>query len=193
MAAALPYAIGAQMAFPHRQVVAFTGDGSLTMMLGDLATLVQHELPVKLIVLRNDTLGLIKWEQMVFIGNPEYGVDFTPVDFVKIAEGFGIPAVRIDEPRTCGSQLREALSRPGPALVEAVVDQNEPPLPPKVTRDQAKALTQALVRGEEDRKQIALSISRSFVDENTFEASPYGFVERVKEKLTPGSGNGDAS
>ena len=187
MAAALPYAIGAQVSHPGRQVVAFTGDGSLTMQLGDLATLVQENLPVKLIVLKNNTLGLIKWEQMIFIGNPEYGVNFTPVDFVKIAEGFGIPSVRIDDPSRCGDQIRQVLAQDGPAVIEAVVDENEPPMPPKVTTEQAKMLTTALVRGEEQRRQIALSISRSFVDEHTFEASPYGFVERVKEKLTPGS------
>jgi pyruvate dehydrogenase (quinone) len=194
MAAALPYAIGAQTAFPGRQVVAFTGDGSLTMMLGDLATLVQEQLPVKLIVLKNNTLGLIKWEQMVFIGNPEYGVNFTPVDFVKIAEGFGIHSVRIEEPAGCGEQLRAALAHDGPAVIEAVVDENEPPLPPKITSDQAKALTQAMARGEEQRRQIALSISRSFIDESTFAASPYGVAERVKEKvsgLVGGNGDGD--
>jgi pyruvate dehydrogenase (quinone)/pyruvate oxidase len=192
MAAALPYAIGAQVAHPGRQVIAFTGDGSLTMQLGDLATLVQEKLPVKLIVLKNNTLGLIKWEQMIFIGNPEYGVDFTPVDFVKIAEGFGIPSVRIDDPSRCGDQIRQVLAQDGPAVIEAVVDQNEPPMPPKVTTEQAKMLGTALVRGEEQRRQIALSISRSFVDEHTFDASPYGFVERVKEKLTPG-GDGNAA
>jgi pyruvate dehydrogenase (quinone)/pyruvate oxidase len=165
-------------------VVAFTGDGSVTMMLGDLATLVQEKLPVKLIVLKNNTLGLIKWEQMVFIGNPEYGVDFTPVDFVKIAEGFGIHSVRIEEPGRCGDQLRDALAHEGPVVIEAVVDENEPPLPPKVTTDQAKALGQALARGEEQRRQIALSISRSAVDESTFAASPYGVAERVKEKVS---------
>jgi len=190
MAAALPYAIGAQTAFPHRQVVAFTGDGSLTMMLGDLATLVQEQLPVKLIVLKNNTLGLIKWEQMVFIGNPEYGVDFTPIDFVKIAEGFGIHSMRIEEPGRCGDQLRDALAHEGPVVIEAVVDENEPPLPPKITSDQAKALAQALVRGEEQRRQIALSISRSFIDESTFASSPYGVAERLKEKVT-GLAGGD--
>jgi pyruvate dehydrogenase (quinone)/pyruvate oxidase len=183
MAAALPYAIGAQVAFPDRQVVAFTGDGSLTMQLGDLATLVQEELPVKLIVLKNNTLGLIKWEQMVFIGNPEYGVDFTPVDFTKIADGFGIRAIRIEDPTRCGDQLRDALSQPGPAIIEAVVDENEPPLPPKITQDQAKALTEALKGGEEQRGQIALSISRAFVDESTFSASPYGVLGRVRDKV----------
>jgi pyruvate dehydrogenase (quinone) len=198
MAAALPYAIGAQSAYPGRQVVAFTGDGSLTMQLGDLATLVQENLPVKLIVIKNNTLGLIKWEQMIFIGNPEYGVNFTPVDFVKIAEGFGIPSVRIDDPARCGDQIEQVLAQEGPAVIEAVVDENEPPMPPKVTTEQTKMLATALARGEEQRRQIALSISRSFVDERTFEASPYGFVERVKEKLTPGGdgdgdGNGDAA
>jgi len=89
MAAALPYSIGAQIAYPDRQVVAITGDGSLTMQMGDLATLMQEELPVKLIVFKNNSLGLIKWEQMVFLGNPEYGVDFAQVDFVKVAEGCG--------------------------------------------------------------------------------------------------------
>jgi pyruvate dehydrogenase (quinone) len=188
MAAALPYAIGAQVAYPDRQVVAFTGDGSLTMQLGDLATLVQEQLPVKLIVLKNNTLGLIKWEQMVFIGNPEYGVDFAPVDFVRIAEGFGIQASRIEDPTTCGEQLRAALAHPGPGVIEAVVDENEPPLPPKITPDQAKALAQALKSGEEQGARIALSISRAFVDEHTFAASPYGVLERVKEKVV---GRGD--
>jgi pyruvate dehydrogenase (quinone)/pyruvate oxidase len=179
MAAALPYAIGVQSAYPDRQVVAFTGDGSLTMQLGDLATLVQEGLPVKLIVLKNNTLGLIKWEQMVFIGNPEYGVDFTPVDFTRIAEGFGIHAVRIEDPERCGEQLRDALAHDGPVVIEAVVDENEPPLPPKVTTDQAKALAEALRNGEEQRREIALSISRAFVDEHTFAASPYGALARL--------------
>jgi pyruvate dehydrogenase (quinone)/pyruvate oxidase len=184
MAAALPYAIGAQIAHPDRQVVAFTGDGSLTMHLGDLATLVQEQLPVKLIVLKNNTLGLIKWEQMVFIGNPEYGVDFTPVDFTRIAEGFGIHAVRVEDPASCGQELRDALAHPGAVVVEAVVDENEPPLPPKVTPEQAKMLAEALKSGEEQRRQIALSISRAFVDESTFSASPYGVLGRVRDRVS---------
>lgn len=73
MAAGLPYAIGAQAAFSDRQVVVFTGDGSLTMQLGDVLTAVQHKLPIKIVVVRNDTLGLINWEQMVFLGNPSSG------------------------------------------------------------------------------------------------------------------------
>jgi pyruvate dehydrogenase (quinone)/pyruvate oxidase len=139
---------------------------------------------VKVICFKNNTLGLIKWEQMVFLGNPEYGVDFAPVDFVKVAEGCGAKAVHIEDPRSCGSQLREALSLDGPVVIEAVVDENEPPMPPKVTREQVKMLYDALRRGEEQRRQIGLSIGRTAIDERTFAASPYGVVERVKEKVT---------
>ncbi|WP_228431186.1 thiamine pyrophosphate-binding protein [Baekduia soli] len=131
MAAALPYAIGAQTAYPERQVVAFTGDGSMTMQMGDLATLVQHELPVKVIVFKNNTLGLIKWEQMLFLGNPEYGVTFAPVDFVKVAEGCGATAFHIEDSVSCEDTLRRALGTPGPVLVECVVDPNEPRCRPR--------------------------------------------------------------
>jgi pyruvate dehydrogenase (quinone)/pyruvate oxidase len=193
MAAALPYAIGAQTAFPGRQVVAFTGDGSLTMQMGDLATLMQHELPVKVICFKNNTLGLIKWEQMIFLGNPEYGVDFAPVDFVKVAEGCGATAFHIEAPERCGETLREALATPGPVVVEAVVDPNEPPLPAKITGEQAKMMYDALRRGEESRKRIGLTIGRSMVQEAMEPASPYGVLARVKEKLGVGSDDGQGS
>jgi pyruvate dehydrogenase (quinone) len=183
MAAALPYAIGAQTAYPDRQVIAFTGDGSLTMQLGDLATLMQHDLPVKVICFKNNTLGLIKWEQMVFLGNPEYGVDFAPVDFVKVAEGLGATAIHIEDPTQCAEQLREALATPGPVVVEAVVDANEPPLPAKITAEQAKLMYDALRRGEESRVRIGLTIGRSMLHEATEPASPYGVLARVKDKV----------
>jgi pyruvate dehydrogenase (quinone) len=183
MAAALPYAIGAQASHPDRQVVAVTGDGSLSMQMGDLATLVQEQLPVKLIVLRNDTLGLIKWEQMVFLGNPEYGVNCAPIDFCKVAEGCGLQTVRIEDPTTCRDELAKALNMDGPVVVEAVVDPNEPPLPPKITREQAKLLGDGLRRGEPNRKRIGLTIGRDVIDEATFSASPYGVAKRAKNKI----------
>jgi pyruvate dehydrogenase (quinone)/pyruvate oxidase len=176
MAAALPYAIGAQAAYPGRQVVAFTGDGSLSMMLGDLVTLCQHELPVKVIVLKNDTLGLIKWEQMIFLGNPEYGVDLAPIDFVKVAEACGASAIRIDDPTFCHEQLGHALSTAGPVVIETVVNAHEPPMPPKITGDQLKKLGRALARGEVNRKRISLQIGRDLIDEYTFEASSFGIL-----------------
>jgi pyruvate dehydrogenase (quinone) len=193
MAAALPYAIGAQTAYPGRQVIAFTGDGSLTMQLGDLATLMQHDLPVKVICFKNDTLGLIKWEQMVFLGNPEYGVDFAPVDFVKVGEGLGARTFHVEDPSTCGEQLREALATPGPVVVEAVVDANEPPLPAKITSEQAKLMYDALRRGEESRVRIGLTIGRSMLQEAGEPASPYGLLARVRQKVGGGGSGGDGS
>lgn len=190
MAAALPYAIGAQTAYPGRQVVAFTGDGSLSMQMGDLATLIQHDLPVKVICFKNNSLGLIKWEQMVFLGNPEYGVDFAPIDFVKVAEGCGATAFHIEDPESCGDQLREALAAPGPVVVEAVVDQNEPPLPPKITKEQAKKMYDALRRGEEGRFRLGLTMARQAREEAADPASPYGVLARVKEKIGTGDDDG---
>jgi pyruvate dehydrogenase (quinone)/pyruvate oxidase len=144
---------------------------------------------VKLIVFKNNTLGLIKWEQMIFIGNPEYGVDFAPVDFAKVAEGCGATAFHIEEASECRDVLERALATPGPVVVEAVVDANEPPMPPKITLEQAKALGEALARGEEHRKRIGLTIGREAIDESTFSASPLGVVARVKEKIGA-DGNG---
>src|SRR5919198_70139 len=193
MMAALPYAIGAQAAHPDRQVVAFTGDGSLTMMMGELATLAQEQLPVKVVVVKNGYLGLILWEQMVFLGNPQYGVDFSDVDFAKVADGCGIRGVSIDDPARCGEQLGEALAADGPALIECVCDPYEPPSPPTITRDQAVNLAQALARGEPSRQRIALTIGRDMLDERTFAASPYGVTERLKDRVKdvlPGGGGG---
>jgi pyruvate dehydrogenase (quinone)/pyruvate oxidase len=184
MMAALPYSIGAQAAYPDRQVVAFTGDGSATMMLGELATLAQENLPVKVVVIKNNTLGLIKWEQQIFLGNPEYAVDFNDVDFVKVAEGCGLRAVSIDHPDDCHAKLQDALEWDGPVLIECVTDPHEPPHPPAVTPEQTKLLAEALARGEEHRKRIALTIGRDMIDESTFSASPYGIPARIAEKVT---------
>jgi pyruvate dehydrogenase (quinone)/pyruvate oxidase len=172
MAAGLPYAIGAQCAYPGRQVVVFTGDGSLTMQLGDVLTCVQHKLPIKIIVERNDTLGLIKWEQMVFLGNPEYGVQFAPLDFVAFAEACGARGVRIEDPTRCGDQLKEALSWDGPAIVECVVDPHEPPMPAKIKKQQAQHLFEALREGTPNRNRIALQIVKDELDESSFQAAP---------------------
>lgn len=184
MMAALPYSIGASLAFPKRQVVAFTGDGSFTMMMGDFATLVQYGLPVKVIVFKNNTLGLIKWEQMLYLGNPEYGVDLHPVDFVKVAEACGAKGVRIEEPERSREQLKEALALPGPALIECVVDPLEPPWPPVITTDEQKKLLAAIARGEINRRPIGLTMGRHAVQEFSFSKSPFGIGGRLTDKLT---------
>jgi pyruvate dehydrogenase (quinone) len=184
MAAALPYAIGAQTAYPNRQVVAFTGDGSMTMMMGDFATLVQHQLPVKVVVMKNNTLGLIKWEQMLYLGNPEYGVDLAPIDFVKFTEACGARAVHIDDPKHCRDQLRQGLAMDGPVLIECVVDPLEPPWPPEITHDEAEKLAAAMRRGERNTRPIGLTIGRHAMQEFTFSQSPFGVAGRVIDRLT---------
>ncbi len=184
MAAGLPYAIGAQVAFPGRQVVVFTGDGSMSMAMGDLATLVQHKLPVKIIVLRNNTLGLIKWEQMIYLGNPEYGVDLHPIDFVKVAEACGLRGARIEEPKKCLKQLTEALAMDGPVLVECLTDPLEPPMPPKATKAEMKHFAQSLLGGERDRARISLTMARQAADEALFPASDFGVLPRAAKAIT---------
>jgi pyruvate dehydrogenase (quinone) len=84
-------------------VVVFADDGSMTMQMGDFVTCVRHDLPIKVVVIRNDSLGLIKWEQMVFLGNPECGVDMAGVDFVKFAEARRTKGARIEDPTTCAT------------------------------------------------------------------------------------------
>jgi len=158
MANGLPYAIAAQVAFPNRQCVAFVGDGGFDMLMAEFSTCVKYRLPVKVIVIQNKELGQIKWEQLVFMGNPEYGVDFEPIDHVKFAEACGGRGFRIDDPSQCRAVLEQALSMPGPVIVEAVVDPNEPPLPPRITPDQALHFAEALIKGEPNREKIALTV-----------------------------------
>ena len=159
MACGLPYAMAAAAAFPDRQVVAFVGDGGLTMLMGELATCAKYALNVKVVVIKNNSLGQIKWEQIAFLGNPEFGCDLQPIDFAAVARACGIAGYALSDPAQCAAVLREALATPGPALIEATVDPNEPPLPPKATFEQTKNLVEALARGTPDAGQIARNIA----------------------------------
>jgi len=158
MAAGLPYAIAAQIAYPDRQVVAFVGDGGFSMLMAEMATCVKYALPVKVVVVKNDTLGQIKWEQIVFLGNPEYGCELQPIDFAMLAQSCGATGFTIENPADCGRLLEEALATPGPVVVQGVVDPFEPPMPAKVTLDQAAKFAKSLLRGEPNRQKIALTI-----------------------------------
>src|SRR5205807_3791796 len=93
----LPYSIAAAIAYPGRQVVCLTGDGGLTMMMGELLTCVKYKLPVKVIVFKNNSLGQIKWEQMVFEGNPEFGCDLQPLDFALYAQACGAAGFTLED------------------------------------------------------------------------------------------------
>ena len=163
--AVLPYAIAAAVAYPDRPVYCIIGDGGLSMLLGELITVAAYKLNIKIIVIKNNTLGQIKWEQMVFLGNPEYGCDLYPADFVTIARGAGIDAIQIADATTCGAQLDSVLSRREPVLIEAVVDEFTPPMPAKIKASQALKLAQALVRGEPNRSKIALTNAHDTVRE----------------------------
>jgi pyruvate dehydrogenase (quinone) len=116
------------------------------------------KLPVKIVVVKNNSLGMIKWEQMVFLGNPEYGCELEPIDFAAFARACGATGITIDDPAHCGHALDQALATEGPVLVEAVVDPHEPPLPPKVTLEQARHFGEALMRGTPNREKIALTV-----------------------------------
>jgi pyruvate dehydrogenase (quinone)/pyruvate oxidase len=165
MACGLPYAVAAAIAHPDRQVVCFIGDGGLTMLMGELATCVKYNLNIKIVVIKNNSLGQIKWEQMVFLGNPEYVCDLQPIDFAAVARGFGLSAFTVDDPAQCGAVFDQALSAKGPALIEAVVDPHEPPTPPNTSLKQALHLAEALARGTPARDKIALTIASDTVRE----------------------------
>ena len=136
MANALPQAIGAQMLFPDRQVLSFSGDGGLGMLMGDLLTLVQHDLPVKVVVFNNSTLGMVKLEMQV-AGIPDFGTDFKPFNFAKIAEGAGIRSFRVERGADVRGALQAALKHKGPALLDVVTNPYELSMPPKIIGEQA--------------------------------------------------------
>jgi len=158
MACGLPYALAAQIAYPERQVVAFVGDGGFSMLMADFVTAVKYKLPIKVVIIKNNYLGQIKWEQMVFLGNPEYGVDLQPIDFAAFANACGAAGFTAEDPASCGDMVEEFLSSPGPAILQAVVDPLEPPLPPKAKLEQGLKLAESLARGEPDRLEIAKNI-----------------------------------
>ncbi len=158
MANGLPYSIGAAVAYPGRQVVCVVGDGGLTMLMGEIATLVKYKLNVTVIVIKNNVLGQIKWEQMILEGNPEYGVELEPIDFAMVAQACGARGYTIERPEEAESVLRNALAGSGPAVVQAVVDPNEPPMPGKIKTEQAIRFAEALLRGQKDGLKIIKSI-----------------------------------
>ncbi|HYO82306.1 MAG TPA: thiamine pyrophosphate-dependent enzyme [Bryobacteraceae bacterium] len=154
MACALPYAIAAQIAYPERQCVAFVGDGGMAMLMAEFATCVKYKLPVKVFVVRNDSLAQIKWEQLMFLGNPEYGCDLHPIDFAAVARACGGTGLTAQTPESIGHLIDEALATPGPVILDAAVDQLEAPMFANMQPEQAKKLRQALKSGQPDAEGI---------------------------------------
>jgi pyruvate dehydrogenase (quinone)/pyruvate oxidase len=165
MACGLPYTIASQIAYPDRLCVGFVGDGGFSMLMAEFVTAVRYRLPIKIVIVKNNSLGQIRWEQMVFLGNPEYECDLTPIHFADFARACGGVGFTIEDPNECGEILDRALSTPGPVVIEAIVDPNEPPMPPKVTAKQAAHFAESLARGTPDRRKILETMVQNKVRE----------------------------
>jgi pyruvate dehydrogenase (quinone) len=160
MGCGVPYAIAAQIAYPERQSIAFVGDGGFTMLMSEFATAVQYQLPIKVIVLNNKILGMIRWEQMAFLGNPEYGIEFSQIDFVKIAEACGGKGFSVTKIKEVKPVIHEALMEKNvPVIVDAHVDPFEAPLPPKISMEFVRNIAKAFTKGQPYAKEIGLTLS----------------------------------
>jgi pyruvate dehydrogenase (quinone) len=145
MANAMPDAIGAQMAFPNRQIIAFCGDGGLSMLLGDLLTIVSQKLPIKIIVFNNSTLGMVRLEQMVG-GYPFWGTEMHNPDFSAVAKAIGFYAERVERKADIAPAIERAFAHPGPALLDVTTDPNAMSAPPKATYQEARGFALAMTR-----------------------------------------------
>ena len=165
MAPGLPYAIAAKVAFPERQSIAFVGDGGFTMLMMEFLTAVKYNLPIVVVIIKNNTLGQIKWEQIVFLGNPEYGCELHNPDFAKYAEACGGLGFTVERPEEIRPALERALSSGRPSIVEVAVDPFEPPMPPKVSVEQALHFAEALAKGQPAGGKMALTLFRDKLSE----------------------------
>jgi pyruvate dehydrogenase (quinone) len=145
MANALPQAIGAQLAYPARQVISLSGDGGLAMLMGELLTLGQHELPVKIVLFDNHTLGMVELEMEV-AGYPPHGCELKNPNFAALAQALGLEGVRVEDPAQVRPALERMLECKGPALLDVVTDPNVLAMPPKATIAQAKGFALAMTK-----------------------------------------------
>ncbi|QYC45869.1 Putative thiamine pyrophosphate-containing protein YdaP [Nonomuraea coxensis DSM 45129] len=166
MAPGLPYAVAMQHAFPGRQVIAFVGDGGFAMLMAEFLTAAQHGLPIKVIVNNNNALGQILWEQMV-LGYPEHGVRFAEpaADFSAWARSCGGYGRKVSDPGDLAEAVGEALAHDGPALVDADVNPDEPPMPGKVTYEQARKFAEAFLKGQPHRASIATTLFKDKISQ----------------------------
>jgi pyruvate dehydrogenase (quinone) len=145
MANAMPQAIGAQLACPNRQVISLSGDGGLAMMMGELLTIAQYQLPVKIILFDNHRLGMVQLEQEA-AGLPHFGVDLKNPNFALLAQAAGLMGLRVEDPGEVRPALEQALASKGTVLVDGVTDANVLSMPPKATIQQAKGFALAMIR-----------------------------------------------
>jgi pyruvate dehydrogenase (quinone) len=166
MAPGMPYAIGMQHAFPGRQVIGFVGDGGFSMLMAEFVTAVKHELPVKIVINNNNSLGQILWEQMV-LGYPEYGVRHSDpyIDYAAFATANGGLGIKVERPDGVRPAIEQALAHPGPALIDVNVNPDEPPLPGKVEYQQAKKFAEAFLRGQPRKATIATTLFQDKIEQ----------------------------
>ena len=145
MANALPQAIGAQAAFPGRQVISMSGDGGLAMLLGELLSLRQLNLPVKLVVFNNSALGFVELE-MKAAGLVDFATELVNPNFAQLAESAGVLGLRVEKPEDLRTAIQEALSHDGPAMVEVLVNRQELSMPPTITAEQVKGFSLYMMR-----------------------------------------------
>jgi pyruvate dehydrogenase (quinone) len=165
MAPGLPYAMAAQVAYPARQCIAFVGDGGFAMLMAEFHTAAWHGLPIKVVVCNNGLLGQILWEQMA-LGYPEYGVRYpTHMHFAPWAQASGGLGIRVEKVGDVEPAIKEALAHPGPALVDVAVNPDEPPMPAKVTYEEASKFALSFLKGTPRRATIAATLFRDKIDQ----------------------------
>jgi pyruvate dehydrogenase (quinone) len=145
MANALPQSIGAQAAYPGRQVIALSGDGGFSMLMGDILTLGQHDLPVKIILFNNHSLGMVQLEMEV-AGISPFGCHLKNPNFAALAQAAGLFGVRVENPANLRPALEQALAHDGPALIDIITDANVLAMPPRATVKQAKGFALAMTK-----------------------------------------------
>jgi pyruvate dehydrogenase (quinone) len=133
--------------------------------MAELATCIKYDLPLKIVIVKNNTLGQIRWEQMVFLGNPEYGCELQPINFAMAAQAFGATGITIEDPENCAELLQKALQTPGPVVVEAVVDPNEPPMPAHIKPHQATQFAKAMASGQPGAADIIKTVAKDRIRE----------------------------
>jgi len=169
MACALPHAIGAQTAFRDRQVVALAGDGGLTMLFGELVTLIQNRLPVKVIVFNNSSLNFVELE-MKAAGIVNFGTDLVNPDFAAVAQAMGLFGRRVERPADLQQAMADAFAYDGPAIVDVVTARQELSIPPAITVEQAKGFSLYAIRtilagrGDELLDLVTTNVARRILD-----------------------------
>jgi thiamine pyrophosphate-dependent acetolactate synthase large subunit-like protein len=160
MANGLPYTIAAQLAHPGRQCIAFVGDGGFAMLMAEFLTAARYGLPIKVFICNNGLLGQILWEQMA-LGFPEFAVRWEQhARFAPWAQACGGRGILVEDPARVEPAVAEALAYPGPALVDVVVNPDEPPMPASITYEQAKGFASSFLHGQPRRASIVSTLFR---------------------------------